>query len=340
MAANFGAGISGAAQGASAGSAFGGYGAMAGAVLGGLGGLFGGGSSAKDTAKQQMKYYARYILPRLQEQQNKQQFLNTQALGTYTGQGNEAMRALTSLGTGQFGLSELDQDRLTELQGRQAELQNTIANGTPEQRLQAQADMQELSSLMAGQSQGAMFGGSGSGGGLGNFLTSHPLFQAQQQLMQDQIQQQYGAAFGGVAPSSFLAKAQGSANNQALLDTYGNVTNTLGTAAGLGGSALGQQTGLNTGLTQSTMNSLGSFGNVNAMGSAQAGEGAWGNSLLQGLSALGEAYDPLNRQARSYASQWLQNKMGGGLQAPSLGGYGKPIGGFVNPYTGAQQGGL
>jgi hypothetical protein len=172
---------------------------------------------------------------------------------------------------------------------------------------------------MRGQAQGDQFGGAG--GGLGDFLGQHPLTQAQNDIFNNQIQQQYATAFGGQAPSSFLGKAKGLAGSQSILDTYGKVTDTLSNVAGLGLGGVQAGVGANTGLANTTLGSIGQFGNANALGSAQAGEGAYGNQVLSSLGQFGEAFDPLNRQARDYASEWLAAKTGA-LQDPNAPGVG------------------
>lgn len=324
----------GAASGAMSGAAMGsqimpGWGTAAGAVIGGLAGGLGGGDSAKDAAKYQMKYYARYVLPKLQEEQRFNQAMNNQALGQYTSSGNQAMNMLTGLGTGQFGLSDADKARLAELQGMDFSVMD--GNYTRE-GMQQRADQAEMNALLQKQAMGGM--------NLGGFLEDHPLTRAMNEIGEARLREQYSAAFGGQAPSSFMGKQLGLQGQQNLLNTFSAIQDPLAKAAGLGGQALGQQVGANTSLAQSTLSSMGSFGNANALGSAQAGEGAWGKDLMGGLGQLSEAYDPLNRATREYAMDWLNQKKGGIGGGTSLGGYGKPIGGFVNPYTGAHQGGL
>lgn len=333
---NLGGGAGGALSGAAAGSTFGPVGTGIGAVIGGLAGAFGGGDSAKKAAKYQNKYYARYVLPELERQQQTQQFFNNQALGTFTGSGSEAMRTLTSLGTGRFGLSEQEGGRLGDLQGLQQQLQEQMTSDDPQIRLTAQTQLQELDSLMRGQAQGDQFGGGG--GGLGDFLTGHPLFEAQSSLMNDALSKQYAAAFGGSMPSSFLGKAQGLNDQQSLLNTFGSVSDVLATSAGIGAGTAQTGASLNTGLAQNTMSNFGNFGTNNALGSAQAGEGAFGDDLISSLGQFGEAFDPLNTQARQYMQQWLSNKMGT-VGAPGSGGGG----GFtpnINPNNFSLSGGF
>ena len=313
--------MGGAGSGAMSGAAMGsqimpGWGTAAGALIGGLAGGFGGGDSAKDAAKYQMKYYSRYVLPKLQEEQRFNQMMNNQSLGTYTSSGNQAMNALTGLGTGQFGLTDVEKARLAELQAMSGGGMNLMADdatNASRANMQHQANQAELDALLEKQQMGGQLGG----GGLGGFLQGHPLYEAMQDVGSNALNEQYAAAFGGVAPSTFMGEQLGRMGSENLLNTYSAIQDPLRIAAGLGGTALGQQVGNNTALAQQTMGSLGQFGNANALGSAQAGEGAWGNSAMQGLGALTEQFNPVNRAANKYLMDWFAKKSGG-LNAPQI----------------------
>lgn len=276
----------------------------AGTAAAGVASAYLGKDAGKDAAKAQMKYYARYVLPKIQEEQRFNQGLNVQGLGQYTSSGNQAMNMLTGLGTGQFGLTDVDQQRLAELQGMDLSSETDSSRGY----LRNQANRQELNALLEKQQMGGELGG----GGLGEFLQGHPLYEAMQNVGGNALNEQYAAAFGGQAPSSFMGEQRGRMGSENLLNTYSAIQNPLIQVAGLGGQALGQQVGANTNLAQTTMNSLGQFGGQAAMTAGQnPGMAGVMDAVGSGIGIMGERLDPLNQAANKYLMDWFAKKSGG-----------------------------
>ena len=290
---NLQGGLGGAAQGAGAGAAGGGWGMAAGALIGGIGGMFGG---KKDPYKQQAKAYKKYILPELQKSERTQQGFNNQSLGTYTSSGNNAMNFLEGMGTGNFGLSEVDKNRLAELQGM-GDFGGADIGSL--EYLQNQGNQAELDSLLNKQSQG--------GTDLQGMLENHPLFAAMQNIGGNSMDEQFSAAFGGVAPSSFMGEEKGRMGSQNLLSTFDSIQNPLNTVAGLGGQALGQQTGNNTALTQNTMGSLGSIGT----GGPQPTGPSMTDQFMGAINPIADKFNPTNMAADDFLMNWFKSKKGG-----------------------------
>ena len=300
--------LSGGAQGAGMGATVGGpWGALAGGLLGGF---FGGGG---DPTKKYMKNYNKYVLPQLERIQNQQSFRNNAMFDLYNRGGNEAYSLLNSLGTGRFGLSDAQSPELQALQGQIGQFQDWLASGTPEQRLQAQQGLARYDDLSRIQAQG--------GTDLQGFLTNHPLYQALQNVGNDALNSQYTAAFGGMAPSSFLGKQKSLMGSQNLLNTFGSVADVLGQTAGMGINATTANVNANSNLAQNVLSGVATGGQQAMAGGIQADQNNTAN-MWNGFNNLANYFDPLNQQGRDYASAWLANQQGilnGGMNAPNAG---------------------